>query len=89
MQSLIDDLIMSDLREVTLGLLSAVQQMWNKAEADDTGEDKLVSSAYWFERQRKAIAAGHDVRWEELKFAHMREYLYGESTAVALYRRGL
>lgn len=88
-QTLIDDLTMSDLREVSIGLLSAVQQMWNKMVADNSDEDELASSAYWFERQRKAIAAGYNVPWKELEFAQMREYLYGESPAVALYRRGL
>ena len=75
-QSLIDNLTMTDLREVSIGLLSAVQKMWHKMEESNDEDNATVSRGYWFERQRKAIAAGHNTPWEEVKYAQIREFLY-------------
>ena len=88
-QRLIDDLTRADLRDVSIALMSAVQQMWHKLEADNNEDDITPPSGYWFERQRDAIAAGHRLSWNKLQYALMRGYLYEESLAVSLYRSGL
>jgi len=88
-QSLVDDLTRAGLREVSVGLMSAVQQMWHKLEADKNDDDVHPSSGYWFERQREAIAAGHTFSWNKFRYALMRSYLYEESLAASLYRSGL
>ena len=86
-QRLVDDLTKADLRDVSVALMSAVQQMWHKLEADKT--DITPQSGYWFERQQGAIAAGHSLSWNKLQHALMRSYLYEESLAASLYRSGL
>lgn len=71
-----DELVKSDLRDITVALFCGVQTLW--AKMDTAGSTSKMSSSLHFSRQREAIAAG--LCWEDKRWSLIRCFLYGKTT---------